>query len=160
MLMGIGIVSAGMLYWGWNTAAVTHVAPSRLADTSIPHILAAKAIMGPGGRLVIGVVIIAGACAVVNYLFQAVAQMIAVMAARGLLPAAPGVSSSRPWLPLLVMTVMTGFLMVAGFAGSDWLDTCLRAGLVIWVAGIGLGHLPALLPGNGKIWLPLAGYRV
>ncbi len=148
IIMGIGIVSAGVLYWAWNTAALTHVVPSRLADTSIPHILAAKAIMGPSGRFIIGVVVIAGACAVVNFLFQAVAQMMTVMAARGLMPDVAGTSSSRPWLPLVGMTFLTGLLMAAGFAGSDWLDTSLRAGLIIWITGIGLSHLASLLPGN------------
>ncbi len=155
-LMGIGIVAVGLLFWAWNTAALTHVAPSRLADTSIPHILSAKAIMGPTGRIMIGIVVIAGACAAVNYLFQAVAQMMAVLAARGLMPAVAGFSPSRPWLPLVTMTGVTGLLMAVGFAGSDWLDTFLRAGLIIWITSIGLAHLPSLLSGNrrdeGPVW--------
>ena len=149
-LVFIGLASAGLFFWAWNTAALTHVGASRLADTSIPHILAAKAIMGPSGRLVIGVVVIAGACAAVNFLFQAVAQMMTILAERGLMPAIAGLSPSRPWLPLVTMTGVTGLLMAVGFAGSDWLDTSLRAGLIIWITSIGLSHLPSLFPGTRR----------
>ena len=146
--MGIGIAAAGVLFWAWNATALAYVGPERLADTTIPHLLAAKAVMGSTGRFVIGVVVIAGACAAVNFLFQAVAQMMAAMSERGLMPAITGVSTPRPWLPLVGMAGLTGLLMAVGFAGSDWLDVSLRAGLILWMAGIGLTHLPPLMPGR------------
>ena len=62
----------------WNAAALIHVEASRLAGTSIPYILTARSILGQTGRIVMGIVVIAGACAAVNLLFQAVARMMAV----------------------------------------------------------------------------------
>ena len=145
LLSGIAIAALGLLFGAWNATALAYVGPSRLADTSIPHILTAKAVMGPSGRILIGIVVIAGSCAAVNLLFQAVSRMMADMANHDLLPATAGMSSSRPWLPLLGLGGLTGLLMTLGFAGSDWLDVSLRGGLVLWTITIGLGHLALLL---------------
>jgi hypothetical protein len=139
-----GLAAGALLLSAWNAAALLHVAPSRLADTTIPHILAAKAIGGQTGRLIMGTVVIAGACAAVNLLFRAVARMLADMAAQGLMPAIIGKNPARPWLPLSVLAGLSGTLMATGFAGSDWLDVTLRAGLIMWLAAMGLGHRAAL----------------
>ena len=137
----IGLAAAGLVLGAWNTAALLHVEASRLAQTSIPHILAAKAILGPAGRMVMGIVAIAGAMAAVNVLFQSVARMMAVMADQDLLPSV----FAKPQLPLVVMTGATGLSMAFGFAGSDMLDVSLRAGLILWLATIGLKCLAPLL---------------
>ncbi len=133
MVIKAGLVMGGLLILLWNTASLLHVAPSRLADTSIPHILAAKAIAGPTGRIIIGIVAIAGACAAVNYLFQTVARMLAAMARNHLLPAVFGHSASRPTFALVSLAAIVGLLMATGFAGTDWLDASIRAGLLLWL---------------------------
>ena len=143
--MGIALTAGFMIVWSWNTIALTYVTPSRLADTTIPHILAARSIMGPPGRIIMGIVVISGSLAVVNLMFQAVARMLADMAKGNLIPSVTGVTSSRPWLLICALAGLTGLLMATGFAGSDWLDVSLRAGLILWVVGIGLDHLPPLL---------------
>jgi amino acid transporter len=89
--------------------------------------------MGPVGRIVIGVVAIAGAGAAVNYLYQSVARMMACMARQGLLPAIFARSPARPLLALSGLAATTGLLMAAGFAGSDLLDVSIRAGLMLWL---------------------------
>ena len=144
-LMGIGLAAGGVLIWAWNTVALTHVPASRLADTSIPHILVAKAVMGETGRIVMGIVVIAGSLAAVNLLFRAVIRMSAVMAQNGMIPSMAGGSFAQPWLPLIGLGGLTGLLMASGFAGSDWLDISLRAGLILWLAGTGMTHLAPLL---------------
>ncbi len=145
--MFIAVVSGVLIVWAWNSIVLAHVPHSRLADTSIPHVLAARAVMGQDGRIVMGIVVIAGSLAAVNLLFQAVVRMMAGLIKRGALPTVAGVSRSRPWLPLVVLGGITGLLMATGFAGSDWLDVTLRAGLILWLVGLGLDHLPPLLSG-------------
>ncbi len=142
----IGLAVAGLVLGAWNAAALQHVDPSRLAQTSIPHILAAKSILGPAGRVVMGVVTIAGAAAAVNLLFQAVARMTAVMAHRALLPSV----FAKPQLTLVVLTGATGLSMAVGFAGSDLLDVSLHAGLILWLITMGLARLAPLLTDNPK----------
>jgi|GEM_PF-642757 len=133
MVIKTGLVMGGLLLVLWNTAVLFHIAPSRLADTSIPHILAAKAIAGSTGRIIIGIVAIAGACAAVNYLFQTVARMLATMARSHLLPTVFGHSTHRPTRALFTLAVIVGLLMATGFAGTDWLDISIRASLVLWL---------------------------
>lgn len=144
------LIAGGLLLALWNTATVFSVAPSRLLNTSIPHILAAKAIIGPAGRIVIGVVAIAGAAAAVNYLFQSVARMIVLMARQQLLPAVFARSISCPVLALSSLAATTGLLLAIGFAGSDLLDISLRAGLMLWLVFYALNNLAGRFEGSQK----------
>ncbi len=139
--MFIAILFGGLLVWAWNSTVLAHVSTTRLADTSIPHILAAKAVMGPNGRILMGLVVIAGSLAAVNLLFRTVTLMMVGLVKNGAMPATVGVAPSRPWLPPVVLSGLTGLLMTAGFAGSDWLDITLRAGLILWLVSLGLDHL-------------------
>lgn len=143
-----GLIAGLVLFTLWNMASLLFVAPARLMATSIPHILAAKAILGPTGRVVIGVVAIAGACAAVNYLYQTVSRMMARMARHHLLPGFFERSATRPFLALFGLAATTGLLMAVGFAGSDLLDISIRAGLVLWLVFYVLIHLAYLLQGK------------
>jgi amino acid transporter len=148
--MFVAVACGAFTMWAWNITALIHLPPSRLADTSIPHILAAKAIMGQNGRIVMGIVVIAGSLAATNLLFRAAARMLAGRIENGLMRPVAGFSPTRPWLPLIALTGLSGLLMAAGFAGSNWLDVSLRAGLILWLIGMGLDHLPPLLNGHGR----------
>jgi amino acid transporter len=132
-VMKTAFIIGGIVFVLWNSASLLWVTPSRLAATTIPHILAAKAIMGPTGRIVIGIVVIAGAGAAVNYLYQSVARMMARMAHHGLLPSIFARSADRPVLALSGLAATTAMLMATGFAGSDLLDVSIRAGLILWL---------------------------
>ena len=145
-----GLIAGGILFTLWNLAGLLFVAPSRLVDTSIPHILVAKAILGPAGRIVIGVVAVAGACAAVNYLYQSIAGLIVRMAHHHLLPPLCARSASRPVLALSGLAATTGLLMAMGFAGSDLLDVSIRAGLILWLVFYALTHLAWFLQSKRK----------
>ena len=132
-VMKTAFIIGGIVFFLWNSASLLWVTPSRLAATAIPHILAAKAIMGPAGRMVMGIVVIAGAGAAVNYLYQSVAHMTARMAHHDLLPAIFAKPTARPLLAITGLTATTGLLMAAGFAGSHLLDVSIRAGLILWL---------------------------
>jgi len=131
MLAGIFLI--GLLAILWGLAAYLYVDPERLADTTLPHILTAKKIGGQTGRVIIGMVVIAGTCAAVNVLFQAVSRMMSQMAANRLLPAVFKRYSGRQLLPLFCLAGSVGLLMAIGFAGSDLLDKSIRAGLLFWL---------------------------
>jgi amino acid transporter len=144
----VGLIASLVLFTLWNIASLLFVAPARLMATSIPHILAAKAILGPTGRMVIGVIAIAGACAAVNYLYQTVSRVIARMARHHLLPGFFKRSATRPLFALFTLAATTGLLMTMGFAGSDLLDISLHAGLILWLVFYTLIHLAFLLQGK------------
>ena len=136
-----GLVAGGGLFILWNLASLWHLGPSRLAETGIPHLLTAKAIMGTTGRIIMGVTVIAGACAAVNYLFHSLARSMAAMARCRLLPAAMERSPDRPILALLILAAGTGLLMAAGLAGSHRLDVGIRASFIAWLLFYALRHL-------------------
>ena len=77
------------------------VAPARLAESTVPHMVAARAIGGASGRVVMGVVVLAGTCATVHALLSAGAHMLAGMAEHGLLPAWLRWRQARPALLVL-----------------------------------------------------------
>jgi len=95
-------------------------------------------------------VVIAGACAAVNYLLGSVARMLVVMAQQRLLPSVLGHSAERPAAALTALTAAAGLLMATGFAGSDWLDTSIRAALLLWLLFYVVIHLAALFPGRTR----------
>ena len=85
----IGLLLAGTIFCLWGVASFLYVPSERLADTTIPHILAAKKILGQTGRIIMGVVIIAGTGAAVNALFMAIGEMIADLSTKKILPFLP-----------------------------------------------------------------------
>jgi amino acid transporter len=155
--MALGLLLAGLLFLAWNSAALRVVPAERLAQTNIPQIVSARAIAGHTGRLIMGIVGIAGSCAAVLLLFHAVARMSAQMARSGLLPVILGHSQDRPWIAVSGLTAVTGALMAMGFAGSAYLDIALRAGLLLWLlvyAGIQLAVVVQRRNQGGAAFLP------
>ena len=148
--MTIGIIVIGLLSTGWGFAAYLNVSPDRLADTTLPHILTAKKIGGQTGRVIIGMVVIAGTCAAVNVLFHAVSRMMTHMAENRLLPAMFNRFTGRPLLPLFCLAGTIGLLMAMGFAGSELLDKSIRAGSLFWLLGYAMTHLALFMRWHKK----------
>ena len=84
--MVLGIVLAALVWCLWGVVSMHFVAPARLAESTVPHMVVARAIGGASGRVVMGVVVLAGTCATVHALLSAGAHMLAGMAEHGLLP--------------------------------------------------------------------------
>ena len=74
-----GLVVAGTVFCFWGIASVLNVPVARLAKTTIPHIIAAKNILGENGRIIMGLVVISGSGAAVNILLVAVGGRVADM---------------------------------------------------------------------------------
>ena len=148
--MTIGIIVIGLLSILWGLTAYLNVSPERLADTTLPHILTAKKIGGQTGRVIIGMVIIAGTCAAVNVLFHAVSRMMTHMAENRLLPGMFNRFTGRPLLPLFCLAGTIGLLMAMGFAGSELLDKSIRAGSLFWLLGYAMTHLALFMRWHKK----------
>ena len=139
MLTGIFVIGILALFWG--LAAYRYVPSERLADSTLPHILTARKIGGQSGRVIIGLVVIAGTCAALNVLFHAVSRMMMQMAYNRMLPALFSRIPSRSPVPLFFLAAGIGLGMAAGFAGSDLLDKSIRAGLLFWLLSYAMTHL-------------------
>src|SRR4029453_15930353 len=88
-LMARSIVLAALVWCIWGVASMHGVAPARLAQSTVPHMVAARVIGGARGRVVMGVVVLAGTCATVHALLSAGAHILAGRARHGFLPAWP-----------------------------------------------------------------------
>jgi amino acid transporter len=142
----VGLLVAGITFCLWGVASFLHVSPERLTGTYIPHILAAKAIWGQSGRIIMGLVIICGTGAAVNALFSAVAGMMADLSRKDSLSFLPRVFS-RSAVTLILLTTVTALMMALGVAGTDELDTYLRSGLILWLLNYAVIHLAFLIGG-------------
>ena len=117
------------------------VAPARLAESTVPHMVAARAIGGASGRVVMGVVVLAGTCATVHALLSAGAHMLAGMAEHGLLPAWLRWRQARP--ALLVLAAGRMMMLAMGMAGEPETEVYTRAGVLFWL----LHYAPCTLSG-------------
>jgi amino acid transporter len=134
-LLAAGVVFA---FWGWVSAA--YVPSDRLADTSIPHMRTARAILGETGRIWIGITVLSGACAAVNALFLAVSRMLTSMGTCGLLPPFMAIGKDRATVSLLLLTAFVAAMMASGMAGEPILEVYIKAGMWFWLLHYGVIH--------------------
>jgi len=105
--------------------------------------VAARAIGGARGRVVMGVVVLAGTCATVHALLSAGAHMLAGMARYGLLPAWLGWRQARP--ALLVLAAGPAAMLAIGMAGEPETEVYTRAGMLFWLLHYAAMHLVVLV---------------
>jgi hypothetical protein len=139
----------------WAMVSLAAAGAERLQDTSIPHIVAARRVLGQTGRIIMGLVVIAGSAAAVNALFTATSGLIAdsgILMVSGL----GAGSRRRPAMVGFVLLVLaSAAAMATGMAGSDKLSAYLKSGLILWVlhyAGLSAALLARLarLPGGRR----------
>jgi amino acid transporter len=134
----------------WVVILRQHVGDVRLMATSISHIIAAREICGQVGRVVMGLVVIAGSCAAVNALFESVGRLAAAMRRHRMLPRIP----HTPQVAILSVAAAAAVMMAGGLAGMEQLETLIRATLLLWLAGYGLipvRLLQLMRSGNGVV---------
>jgi hypothetical protein len=128
------IAVLGVMLILWAIVATQHVSGARLVATSISHMIAAREISGQLGRVVMGLVVIAGTCAAVNALFEAVARMTVAMSKQKMLPRMPYPSQAS----VLCVAAAAAIMMAMGLAGEEILEAYIRAALLLWLGGYGL----------------------
>jgi len=136
---GIAVFAVVMIFW--SMTAVLHVDGQRLAGSSIAHLIIAREIGGQAGRLIMGLMIIAGTCAALNALFESVAGLTITLSQHRRLP-------QMRWLPqamVLGMAAVAAALMANGLAGEDLLEVLIRAVLLLWLGQYGLVTVLLLL---------------
>jgi amino acid transporter len=122
--------------------SLQHVGGERLAGSTIPHMTAAREILGQPGRLIMGVAVISSTCALVNMLFHMVTNTLAELAERNLLPGhPPGRLKRRRFV--LVITLIISALLMGGLAGYEVLETYIQAALILWLLHTGCNCLAA-----------------
>ena len=131
--MMVAVLLAGLTFsiWGWVSAA--YVPAERLSGTSIPHVRAARAVLGETGRIWMGMIALAGTCAAVNALLMATARMMAMMADEGLLPPFLAKGKDETTVGVLVLAAAVAAMLGSGMAGEPILEVYMKAGLCFWL---------------------------
>ena len=126
------ILTIFMLFILWGAVSRAYVPSTSLIESSLPHLKAARAIMGQNGRLLMGVVVICGATAAVNGLFLYMGKTVGDLAGQAVLPRFKGEQTLHR-LSSILMSVTIGILMMTGLAGEDKLSIYYRGALVLWL---------------------------
>lgn len=127
----------------WGAVSLEHVPAQRLADTYIPYTLVARNISGQTGRVLMGIVVIAGTGCAVIALFSATARMVGSLARMKLLPRFCRGSDRRNVPATVLLTTTVAVMMAIGFAGKPDLEVFIRAGFLLWLVHTALVHLLA-----------------
>lgn len=138
----LALVGGGLLFGAWGWASRTAVAPTILVESTVPHMVAARAILGAPGRVLMGMVVLAGTVSAVNVLLGGGARMLAGMAQQALLPAWLGRGQARP--ALLLLALGPAAMMGLGMAGEPVTEVYTRAGILFWMLHYTAGHLAVL----------------
>lgn len=119
-------VALTLSLWAW--AGLIHLPMERLQSSSVPHLTAARSLLGQPGRWIMGGVIVLGSIGAVHALIFAVSRSIAVV----FTPAGTSLTRTAR-IAAILLSVATAVCMGLGLAGSPLLETFIRAGMVLWL---------------------------
>ena len=139
--LGGGMVLIGLVFSAWGLISLKYVDLETLADTTIPHMIAAREILGHNGRIIMGIVVIAAALGAVNGLLFSVSRMLSGMARGGLLPSLFTERNDRTTATLLLLVFGIAGMMGLGMAGEPVLEIYTRAGVLFWLLTYAAVHL-------------------
>jgi len=142
--MILGILLAAMILALWGLVSLKYVSPGKLADTTVPHMVAARHIMGQKGRFIMGLVVLAGSCGAANALLMSVSEMLSGMAKQGLLPAFLSLRPKRVPIGLMPLALGIAAMMATGMAGKPELETYTRAAIWFWLLHYATIHVSFL----------------
>jgi hypothetical protein len=163
--MWTALLAATTILGIWTWAVIMAVPGERLAESTVPHMTAARAIAGHGGRILMGLAVVTGTAGALNALLIAVPRNAAgIASAASGRPSALGTPRWRRLMVLILGLCIAGML-VSGMAGEPVLDVWVRAGMLLWLLSYLLtdaSALRALLrkahsiptsPPNGRPWI-------
>lgn len=129
LLLSTGAIIIGL----WCAASLLHVPQIHLTFSTIPYILGAQEILGPPGRIVIGVMIICGTFSVVNGLFIITNRLITqqLVSATPFNPAVFSIIRQR-YYKVIVSTII-GLFLATGLEWEEELETFIYGSLLLWL---------------------------
>jgi amino acid transporter len=167
--MALGILLGGVTFCIWSLVSIRVVPTDNLATSTVPHMATARMLWGQPGRVVMGIVVLAGVSSAVNALLMGVSRMLVGMARHNLLPAFLAWSPQRAPVALILLALGPAVMMYVGMAGELETEVYARAGLVFWFMYYGAVHLAVLVLARRAhhgsspcyaTWLPLVSMSV
>ena len=127
------VVGGALIVALWGLAAMTVISPEKLESSTVPYMTAARKALGQPGRYLMGTVVIAAVFGAINAMMHSVSMMAGQLANTYI----DNQSSENPFFiraaAVLLITVASASLMALGFAGEPYLETWIRAGIILWM---------------------------
>jgi amino acid transporter len=142
LLSAIGL--AGFIFSAWGLISLRYVDMEALSGSTIPHMIAARAILGENGRSIMGLVVIAGSLSAVNGLIYTVSRLLSGMARENMLPSAFAGSSDRSLPTFIILVLGIAAMLGLGMAGKPALGIYIRSALLFWLLFYSAVHLSLL----------------
>ncbi|WP_458775412.1 hypothetical protein [Desulforhopalus sp. 52FAK] len=115
----------------WQIVAIHYVPGEKLANSTIAYIFVAREVMGQAGRIIIGITIISGTCAAVNYFFSLTTRYSRKLLNPITTSSTHKVATDR--LIVLLLATMIAICMASGLAGEPHLEIYIFASLLLWL---------------------------
>lgn len=132
-----------LAFWGW--IGLSRVPQAKLANTTIAHMVIARALLGQTGRIIMGGIVIAGVFAAVNGLMYGVSRIPAQLVKPENKPTATEDSEKSirrgTISTLIILSLATALAMAGGWAGEPVLETFIRVGVIFWLIHYGVVNL-------------------
>jgi hypothetical protein len=130
LIWGVVLIGA-ILHALWGLAAAASVPPERLARSTIPHLIAARAVLGDTGRIMMGAVIIAGAAGFGHAIIDGTARVLQQAAAH--FSGRSTIAAADSWRVAMVgvLGASVALAMMGGLAGGELLEAGIFAGLAL-----------------------------
>ncbi len=156
------LMLAALVFTLWGLASLFNVPLLTLSDSTVPYSRAARSIFGQSGRLVVGVVLIAGVAAAVNALLMGVGRMMTSMATEGILPRVFLKGRDRDAAPIIFLAGSGAAFMLLGFAGDERLLVYMKGALLFWLLHYAVLHVAVMFAlrekrGGGIFMMSLMG---
>lgn len=146
--MTVALAAAALTLGLWTWVSTTAVPGARLAQSTIPHMITARAVGGEWGRILMGVAVLCGSAAAINALFIALPLSFlgALSATFG-----PPTPSQMKWgriMALPALGLLVSGMLALGLAGDPAIDARVRAGMLFWLLSYMVFH-------GASLWLEL-----
>jgi amino acid transporter len=143
-VVAAGILVAAFVFLLWGVVSLKYVSPERLSETTVPYMAAAREVLGQPGRIVMGIVVLAGTSSALVSMLMAVCRMASGMAAARFLPSfLAKIPGSSP-VPLILLAAGIAAMLGTGMAGEPALEVYAMGGFLFWLLTYAAVHLAVL----------------
>ena len=129
----VAFVVAVAIFWLWGRISLHFASLERLADSTVPHSIVARAIAGENGRKIMGVVILTGSFASVNTLLAGVSAVVVSMGKSGQIFSVMKTKVFKGNTAILFLSTGILCMLLTGMAGKDITGTLTRSAFYVWL---------------------------
>ena len=128
----LALACGGVICALWSLVSLGHVPREALANSTLPHLLTAREVLGQPGRIIIAAAVIAGSCGVVNVLFSQAKGTLQHIADTYPLTRRSMPGGEERIYPV-IFALFIAIALAGGLAGSDNLTTYIYGCLLLWL---------------------------